>query len=118
MEQYSDLGKGLSRLIPLRVHSEDRVLGHLLLCQIAATINLYVQKTLEQSYNNSVELYLGLRNQKCTVYSTRIITNEAQNSATILYDKFKIKYPNYFDKQGDKLQAHSSLPKSPSDNEI
>ena len=118
VEQYFDLGKGLSRLIPLRVHSEDRVLGHLLLCQIAATINLYVQKTLELSYNNSVELYLGLRNQKCTVYSTRIITNEAQSSATILYDKFKIKYPNYFDKQGDKLQAHSSLPKSPSDNEI
>ena len=118
VEQYFDLGKGLSRLIPLRVHSEDRVLGHLMLCQIAATINLYVQKTLEQSYNNSVELYLGLRNQKCTVYSTRIITNEAQSSATILYDKFKIKYPNYFDKQGDKLQAHSSLPKSPSDNEI
>ena len=118
VEQYFDLGKGLSRIIPLRVHSEDRVLGHLLLCQIAATINLYVQKTLELSYNNSVELYLGLRNQKCTVYSTRIITNEAQSSATILYDKFKIKYPNYFDKQGDKLQAHSSLPKSPSDNEI
>ena len=118
VEQYFDLGKGLSRLIPLRVHSEDRVLGHLLLCQIAATINLYVQKTLEQSYNNSVELYLGLRNQKCTVYSTRIITNEAQSSATILYDKFKIKYPNYFDKQGDKLQAHSSLPKSPSNNEV
>ena len=118
VEQYFDLGKGLSRLIPLRVHSEDRVLGHLLLCQIAATINLYVQKTLEHSYNNSVELYLGLRNQKCTVYSTRIITNEAQSSATILYDKFKIKYPNYFDKQGDKLQAHSSLPKSPSNNEV
>lgn len=118
VEQYFDLGKGLSRLIPLRVHSEDRVLGHLLLCQIAATINLYVQKALEQSYNNSVELYLGLRNQKCTVYSTRIITNEAQSSATILYDKFKIKYPNYFDKQGDKLQAHSSLPKSPSNNEV
>ena len=118
VEQYFDLGKGLSRLIPLRVHSEDRVLGHLLLCQIAATINLYVQKTLELSYNNSVELYLGLRNQKCTVYSTRIITNEAQSSATILYDKFKIKYPNYFDKQGAKLQAHSSLPKSPSNNEV
>ena len=118
VEQYFDLGKGLSRLIPLRVHSEDRVLGHLLLCQIAATISLYVQKTLELSYNNSVELYLGLRNQKCTVYSTRIITNEAQSSATILYDKFKIKYPNYFDKQGDKLQAHSSLPKSPSNNEV
>ena len=118
VEQYFDLGKGLSRLIPFRVHSEDRVLGHLLLCQIAATINLYVQKTLELSYNNSVELYLGLRNQKCTVYSTRIITNEAQSSATILYDKFKIKYPNYFDKQGAKLQAHSSLPKSPSNNEV
>ena len=43
----------------------------------------------------------------------------ATNGETLhLYDKFKIKYPNYFDKQGDKLQAHSSLPKSPSDNEI
>jgi transposase len=70
VEQYFDLGKGLGRLIPLRVHYGDRVLGHLLLCQVAATLTCTYKKTLEQSYNNSVELYLDLRNQKCAVYST------------------------------------------------
>lgn len=50
VEQYFDIGKGLSRLTPLRVHTERRVLGHLLLSQIAATINLYIQKKMHSSF--------------------------------------------------------------------
>ena len=117
VEQYFDLGKGLSRLIPLRVHNEERVLGHLLLCQIAATMNLYIQKKLNQTYLNSVELYLGLRNQKCVIYATKIITSEAQSSATRLYNKFKITCPNYYIKHGDVLKSHNSIPKVNPDDE-
>lgn len=104
VEQYFDLGKGLARLIPLRVHNEDRVLGHLLLSQIAATVNLYIQKKMRWSATDSVEMFLGLRNQKCAVYSTRIVPNEPQSAATQYYNKFKIKCPTAIDTRGSELR--------------
>ena len=42
-EQYFDIGKGISRGIPLRVHSEESVTGRLLPSRIAAPINVYIQ---------------------------------------------------------------------------
>lgn len=93
VEQYFDLSKGASRLAPLRVHNEQRVMGHLLLCQIAATINLTVQKKMEQCQENRERLFLSLRNQKCEVFSDKVITYEGQSGATKFYDVFHIKSP-------------------------
>lgn len=100
VEQYFDLSKGLSRLTPLRVHSEQRVLGHLLLSQIAATVNLYIQKRMNTTHERCEEMFMGLRNQKCIVYATRIVTSEGQSNATRYYNKFKLKYPVAFDTTG------------------
>ena len=47
VEQYFDIGKGISRMTPLRGHSEETIFGHLLLCQIASTINLYIQQEMK-----------------------------------------------------------------------
>lgn len=111
VEQYFDLGKGLSRLTPLRVHNEQRVLGHLLLSQVAATIHLYIQKKMKSFHEDSVEMFMGLRNQKCIVYTSRIVTNEGQSNATLYYNKFNIKYPVYFDKSGEELKPGYGVPK-------
>lgn len=104
VEQYFDLSKGISRLTPLRVHTEQRVLGHILLSQIAATVNLYIQKKMNSAYEDSEEMFMGLRNQKCIVYASRIVTNEGQSGATQYYNKFKIKYPISFDTTGSTLK--------------
>lgn len=104
VEQYFDLGKGLSRLIPLRVHTEQRVAGHVLLSQIAATINLYIQKKMGTSFENGVEMFMELRNQKCVVYTNRIITNEAQSGASKYYRKFKIPCPVSIDTSGENFK--------------
>ena len=104
VEQYFDVGKGFSSLTPLRVHTEQRVLGHILLSQIAATINLYIQKKTHSSFEDSEEMFMGLRNQKCIVYSSRIVTNEGQSGAAQYYKKFKIKYPISFNTSGDRLK--------------
>lgn len=106
VEQYFDVGKGISRLIPLRVHTEQRILGHILLSQIAATINLYIQKKMHSSFEDSEEMFMGLRNQKCIVYASRIVTNEGQSGATQYYNKFKIKYPISFNRSGDGLHPN------------
>lgn len=109
VEQYYDISKGLSRLTPLRVHNEQRMLGHLLLSQIAATINLYIQKEMHTSFNDSEEMFMGLRNQKCIVYANRIVTNEGQSGATQYYNKFKINYPVSFDTTGKTLKPNYGI---------
>ena len=109
IEQYYDISKGISRLIPLRVHSEESIRGHCLLSQIAATLNLTIQKKIGNSFNQREELFLSLRNQKCDVYKNRIITTEAQSGANEFYDKFKIECPMAFKKQGDILIPQKDL---------
>ncbi len=116
VEQYFDISKGLSRLTPLRVHTEQRVLGHILLSQIAATINLYIQKKMHSSFEDSEEMFMGLRNQKCIVYASRIVTNEGQSGATQYYNKFKIKYPVSFDTSGDRPKPNYGITIGPKDH--
>ncbi len=96
VEQYFDVSKGISRLTLLRVHKEQKVLGHLLLSQIVAAINLYVQKKMHSSFEDSKEMFIELRNQKCIVYASRIVTNEGHSGAAQYYNKFKIEYPTSF----------------------
>lgn len=85
--------EGISRLTPLRVHTEQRVLGHLLLCQIAATINLAIQKKMDQYFENLEGMFMALRNQKCEISAEQIVTYEAQSDANQFYNKLKIDYP-------------------------
>ena len=101
VEQYFDLSKGISRLTPLRVHTEQRVLGHLLLCQIAATINLAIQKKMKRYYENRESMFMSLKNQKCEVFSKRIVTYEGQSGATQYYDKLKIECPISFTRKDE-----------------
>ncbi len=103
VEQYFDVGKGISKLTPLRVWTEEAVYGHLMLSMIAATINLYMMNATKQFYADREDMYMSLRNQKCIVYSSRVNTNEAQAIANEYYDKLKIKCPLYIDKSKPNL---------------
>ena len=103
VEQYFDISKGISRLTPLRGHSEEVIYGHLLLCQAAATINLYIQQKMKEYPDDREELLMTLRNQKCTVYDTKIITAEPQSKANEFYSTFGIECPSSFRKKDGKL---------------
>ncbi len=110
VEQYFDISKGISRLTPLRVHTEQRVLGHLLLCQIAATINLAIQKRMDQYFENREGMFMSLRNQKCEVFAERIVTYEGQSNANQFYKKLRIDYPISFKRQKDAWVAVDTIP--------
>ena len=99
VEQYFDISKGISRLTPMRVHTEQGGLGHLLLCQIAATINLAISKRMNQYFENLEGMFMALRNQKCEVFAERIVTYEGQSDANQFYKKLKIDYPISFKRQ-------------------
>jgi transposase len=64
-EQYFDIGKGISRMIPLRVHSEESVKGHLMLSHMAATVNVYIQKKMKKYYENREDILVYTVDQ-CT----------------------------------------------------
>ena len=103
-EQYFDVGKGISRLIPLRGHSEETILGHLLLSQAASTINLYIQKKMRVMPDDREALLMALRNQKCTIFETKVVTTEPQAKANEFYDAFGIECPASFDRINGKLR--------------
>ena len=103
VEQYFDISKGISRLTPLRGHSEETIYGHLMLCQIASTINLYIQKQMNEMHDNREELLMSLRNQKCTVYDTKVITSEQQSKANEFYKAFGIRCPASFKRKESEL---------------
>lgn len=111
IEQYFDISKGASKLTPLRVHSEEVLNGHLILAMIAATINVYIQNTTKKIYDDREEIFMTLRNQKCTLYQSKITTSEPQKHANEFYKLFDIKCPLYFEKKGDDLKPYFHLPK-------
>jgi transposase len=110
VEQYFDVSKGISRLTPMRVHTEQRVLGHLLLCQIAATINLAIQKRMNQYFENREGMFMSLRNQKCEVFAERIVTYEGQSDANQFYKKLRIDYPISFKRQKETWIPSDTIP--------
>lgn len=113
VEQYFDVSKGISRLTPLRVHSEQRVLGHLLLCQIAATINLAIQKRMDMYFENREGMFMALRNQKCEVFAERIVTYEGQSDANQFYKKLHIDYPISFVRRKGTWVPSDTIPSPP-----
>lgn len=82
VEQYFDLSKGSSKLIPIRVHSEEVLRRHLLLSMIATTINLHLQKRTNLLATNQVVVFKGLRNQKCLVY--KIVTSDDEHQKKLM----------------------------------
>ena len=102
-EQYYDIGKGISRMIPLRVHSEESVKGHLMLSQMAATLNVFIQQKMKKYYDNREEILIALRNQKCEVFDSRVVTREGVRTANEYYKNFKLDCPALIQRKNGQL---------------
>ena len=112
IEQYFDIGKGSSKLTPLRVHSEEALYGHLMLSMIAATINVHIQNKTNCIYDDREEIFMTLKNQKCTVYKSKIVNAEPQKKANEFYKAFNISCPLYIEQSGDQLIPQYHLAKA------
>lgn len=110
VEQYFDVSKGSAKLTPLRVHTENAVYGHLLLSMIASTICVFIQKKVDRVYDSTEALFMGLRNQKCTKYKTRITLEIPEALANEFYKKFGISLPLFYDLRGKSVRPVGELP--------
>lgn len=109
IEQYFDVGKTYSGMLPLRVHSEETFRGHLLISFIASAVLQKLQMDMKElgkcrgykeNFNrvknkapNTMSALLGLRNQKCKVYDDVVLPAEPQKAANDVYSLFKIAVP-------------------------
>ena len=92
-EQIFDIAKNYTKLLPLRVRNQGTFRGHLLLSFIASCAIKMIQLRLKEA-----NLFFGsrlacLRNQKCTIYQNRIVTDEPQKEANDSYKALGIICP-------------------------
>lgn len=93
-EQIFDFAKNYTKLLPLRTSTDATFNGHLLLSYIATCVVKMIQLRLKEA-----NLFFGsrlacLRNQKCTIYENRVVTDEPQREANDTYKAFGIKCPD------------------------
>ena len=93
-EQIFDFAKNYTKLLPLRTSNNETFNGHLLLSYVATCVVKMIQLRLKE-----VDLFFGsrlacMRNQKCTVYANRVVTDEPQREANDTYKAFGIKCPD------------------------
>jgi hypothetical protein len=93
IEQVFDIGKNYAEMLPIRVHSEEAFRGHLLLTFIATVVIKQIQDALAKTAITPMSLFQDLRNQKCKVYSDRVIALEAFKKANDCYKHFGLKCP-------------------------
>ena len=99
IEQFFDLMKGLAKLAPLRIHSEEAMYGHLLMSFISSVISTHIQNETDEYIDREARMFLALRNQKCIVFQNKITTYESQSDANYYYyKKFSIGNPDYFER--------------------
>lgn len=92
-EQIFDFAKNYTKLLPLRTSNDKTFNGHLLLSYIASCLVKMIQLRLKEA-----NLFFGsrlacLRNQKCTIYNSRIVTDPPQKEANDTYKAFGMKCP-------------------------
>lgn len=80
-------------MLPLRVQTEETFRGYLLLTFIACVILKMIQDKLKPTKYNPISMFMNLRNQKCKVYATELLTTQATKIMNDCYKLFKISCP-------------------------
>ena len=96
-EQVFDFAKNYTKLLPLRIHSENTFRGHVLLSYIATcVVKLIHMKMGREGYVLGSSLAV-LRNLNCTAYTSRLITDVPTKAINDIYSLFGIKCPEAVD---------------------
>ena len=110
-EQIFDFAKNYTKALPLRVNNEETFNGHLLLSYIACCSVKMIHLKLKSADSFVGPTLTCMRNQKCTVYENKIITDVPQKKVNDTYKVFDIKCPDSLSIKDGKLiyECHSSL---------
>lgn len=93
-EQTFDFLKNYTKVLPLRTNCEETFRGHLLLSYMASCAVKLVQLQLAKSGVPLGRNLLLMRNQKCSVYSNRIVTANQTADQSKMYQALGVKAPS------------------------
>lgn len=98
VEQVFDIGKNNADLLPLRIHNEDTLRGHLMLTFMATAILQRLQidilsKNKKNDKINPEGAFMMLRNQECKVFSKSIVPQEPVKEINEVYKLLGIDCP-------------------------
>ena len=93
IEQVFDVGMNYASLLPVRVHSEEALRGHLLLTFCATALLCRLQGKLGAKSAPMPQALAAARNQKCKVYGSKVLTCEPTAKANELYKALDLKCP-------------------------
>ena len=103
-EQIFDFAKNYTKLLPLRICTEDTFQGHLLLSYIATCSVKLIQLRLKVANLFYASRLVHMRNQKCTIYKNFIIPDVAPKEVNEVYKCFNILYPKRIPFEGRTIK--------------
>ena len=80
VEQIFDVDKNDLTLLPIRVHIEETLRGHLMLVFLASVAHLLLVEKLQQSKYSAAQALSIFRNLKCKVYGKTILVKAPVNA--------------------------------------
>lgn len=93
VEEMFRIGKGEGKMVPLDIHHEDTLRGHLIMTLLSTTILKILQDRLLKTKLSTSEVFSVLSHQGALVYPNSLITSEPVKKMNDIYKHFKLKCP-------------------------
>ncbi|MGB4408500.1 MAG: transposase, partial [Sphaerochaeta sp.] len=98
VEQVFDIAKNNADIVPLQVHGEETLKGHLMLTFLSTVLFQLLQQdmllhTQKEDKTNPEGSFLVLRNQKCKVFDKVVIPQEPTKEMNDIYKLLEIESP-------------------------
>lgn len=93
VEELFRIGKGEGKMLPVSVHSEDTLRGHMLITLISTAILKVLQDRLIGTGYGTEEVFSILSRQMALVYPKSLVTSEPVKKMNEIYKHFRIKCP-------------------------
>ena len=93
VEELFHIGKGEGKMLPLDIHHEDTLRGHLMMPLLSTAILKILQDRLLKTKFSPSEVCSVLSHQGALVYPDSLITSEPVKKMNDIYKYFKIKCP-------------------------
>ena len=102
VEQAFDFGKNYANLLPLRIHSEETLRGHLLISFMATVSIMTIDRLFSIAHPraknkqtlNFIQARSCLRQMKCHVFDDRILIVEPDRKSNDVLKALKVDYVN------------------------
>lgn len=93
VEELFRIGKGEGKMLPLDIHSEDTLRGHLMMTLLSTAILKILQDRLLGTKLSTSEVFSVLSHQGALVYPDSLVTSEPVKKMNDIYKHFKVKCP-------------------------